>query len=258
MPSQYSEPFPPTIEVFEMARAGTTAAQWTLTKTLRELKSLGTAQNRKTFTRHGVTGEQFGVSFANLGKLKKQIKVDQALAEGLWDSGNHDARVLAMMIADPSAMKTTQLDAWAKSVDNHVLAGQLSNLAARHKGAAARAAKWTKSRSELTSTAGWSVVASLARLEGEERPLGDEAIGEYVDRIEKEIHRAPNRTRYSMNGALISIGLGCPKLEKRALAAAKRIGTVEVDHGETNCKTPDAAEYIRKGRSAFGKKKKKK
>ena len=29
-------------------------------------------------------------------------------------------------------------------------------------------------------------------------------------------------------------------------AAARRIGTVEVDHGETGCKTPDAEPYIKK------------
>ena len=37
-----------------------------------------------------------------------------------------------------------------------------------------------------------------------------------------------------------------PKLQKKAIAAAKRIGKVEVDHGETGCKTPDAASYIAK------------
>ncbi|MDA0206235.1 MAG: hypothetical protein O3A53_09280 [Acidobacteria bacterium] len=31
-----------------------------------------------------------------------------------------------------------------------------------------------------------------------------------------------------------------------AVAAAKRIGVVEVDHGQTGCKTPGAASYIRK------------
>ncbi len=34
--------------------------------------------------------------------------------------------------------------------------------------------------------------------------------------------------------------------EAKAIEAAKRIGKVEVDHGETNCKTPDAAPYIEK------------
>ena len=47
-----------------------------------------------------------------------------------------------------------------------------------------------------------------------------------------------------MNSALI--GIRNRALEQKALAAAKRIGQVEVDHGETGCKTPDAAAYIRK------------
>jgi hypothetical protein len=49
-----------------------------------------------------------------------------------------------------------------------------------------------------------------------------------------------------MNGALISIGILKPALRKRAIEAAKRIGKVEVDHGETNCKTPNAVSSIEK------------
>ena len=49
-----------------------------------------------------------------------------------------------------------------------------------------------------------------------------------------------------MNGALISIGGSNPALQKKALAAAGRIGKVQVDHGDTGCKTPDAASYILK------------
>jgi hypothetical protein len=49
-----------------------------------------------------------------------------------------------------------------------------------------------------------------------------------------------------MNGALISIGVYKPALRKKAIEAARRIGKVEVDHGETNCKTPDAVPYIEK------------
>ncbi len=37
-----------------------------------------------------------GVSYANLEKLKKRIKMDHELAAHLWDTGNHDARILAM------------------------------------------------------------------------------------------------------------------------------------------------------------------
>jgi hypothetical protein len=64
--------------------------------------------------------------------------------------------------------------------------------------------------------------------------------------IEKEIHRSPNWARYAMNAALIGIGIYKPALRSKAIEAARRIGKVEVDHGETYCKTPDAAPYIEK------------
>lgn len=64
--------------------------------------------------------------------------------------------------------------------------------------------------------------------------------------IERDIHGAPNHVRQAMNGALIAIGLRNTKLEKLAVAAAKRIGKVEVDHGDTSCQTPDAVAYIAK------------
>jgi len=49
-----------------------------------------------------------------------------------------------------------------------------------------------------------------------------------------------------MNSALISIGIRNDKLQKKALAAAARIGKLEIDYGDTECKTPDAAPYILK------------
>ena len=64
--------------------------------------------------------------------------------------------------------------------------------------------------------------------------------------IERDIHKRKNETKYCMNGTLIAIGVRNAKLEKLALKAAERIGKVEVDHGDTACKTPDAATYIKK------------
>jgi hypothetical protein len=49
-----------------------------------------------------------------------------------------------------------------------------------------------------------------------------------------------------MNNAIIAIGVRDHRLERAALAVAAAVGRVDVDHGETNCKTPDAASYIRK------------
>lgn len=51
------------------------------------------------------------------------------------------------------------------------------------------------------------------------------------------------------HGALIAISSHIPELTERALEIAAKIGKVEVDHGDTSCKTPDAADYIRKTRA---------
>lgn len=82
------------------------------------------------------------------------------------------------------------------------------------------------------------------RLREHPESISDADAEKILATIEKEIHRSPNRARHAMNGALISIGVYKPALRKEAIEAAKRVGKVEVDHGETNCKTPDAASYI--------------
>lgn len=208
-----------------------------------ELAAAGTAQNRKIYARHGVGGEMYGVSFAHLGKLQKKIKTDQALAEELWASGNHDARVLATMIADPGLMGSGQLDAWARDLDSYVLTDAFVKLAAATRFARQKSEKWQRSRSEWIGQAGWGLLSYLA---GSGEDLPDEYFEQRLERIEEQIHRRKNRVRHSMNGALISIGGRNQRLRARAVAAADRIGKVEVDHGETSCKTPEAVGYIEK------------
>ena len=79
--------------------------------------------------------------------------------------------------------------------------------------------------------------------------LTDAECGSLLDEIKATIHQAPNRTRYAMNSTLIAIGRRGGTLQDDAIAAARTIGTVLVDHGDTACKTPDAETYIKKGRN---------
>ena len=214
----------------------------TKTEAMKRLKAMGTAQNRKVYPRHGVNGELFGVSWADLGKLTKEIKADQPLAEALWATGNHDARILATMIAEPVTMKAATLDSWAKDLDNYVVTDAFSGVAARTPFAKARAEKWMKARGEWKAAVGWNLCGALAG----QVDLPDLWFEERIRVIEAGIDRAKNRVRHAMNQALICIGTRSPKLMKQARASAKRIGKVEVDHGETSCKTPDAGGYIEK------------
>jgi 3-methyladenine DNA glycosylase AlkD len=210
---------------------------------LKELESLGTAQTRKIYARHGVTGPMFGVSYKHQGLLAKKLKTNHALALQLWNSGNHDARVLATMVADAARLDGATAERWVNDLSNYVLSDGVAKLVGRSRVARAKAEKWIESKKEWIGTAGWIVVSHLAM---SAPPADDAFFAELVPRIQRDIHAAANRTRYSMNNALIAIGVRGAKLQKAALAAAKKIGKVEVDHGETGCKTPDAAAYIAK------------
>jgi hypothetical protein len=97
--------------------------------------------------------------------------------------------------------------------------------------------------SELRRCSGWFLVGALAM---RDETLPRDWFAAKVATIAKTIHGAPNAEREAMNGALIAIGGRDAALRKEALAAARRIGEVVVDHGDTACKTPDAATYIEK------------
>ena len=210
---------------------------------LHEMESLGTARNRKIYARHGVSGEQFGLSFANLKQLQKRIKKDHPLSLALWDTANHDCRILATMIADPSQAGNPLLESWCRALDNYIITDSLAGFAGRTSLARLKAEQWRDDDAEWPGRAGWHMTANLAM---KDQDLPDGYFVDLLAVIESGIHSRRNRVRDAMNNALIAIGIRNPSLEALALEAASRIGKVEVDHGQTGCKTPDAASYIRR------------
>jgi 3-methyladenine DNA glycosylase AlkD len=207
------------------------------------LERLGTEQNRKVYKRHGAGDNLYGVSFANLYQVAKKIKVDHDLALKLWATGNFEAQILATMIADPAKANDRLLESWVKDLSNYVVTDQFAGYVSKTSLARNKMEKWVRSNKEWVGRVGWDL---LGRLAMNDDVLPDGYFEKYLAAIERDIHTSKNYVRHAMNAALISIGIRNGKLEKKALAAAKRIGKVEVDHGETNCKTPDAAAYIYK------------
>jgi 3-methyladenine DNA glycosylase AlkD len=167
-----------------------------LQETLDTLRSLGTEQARKTYRRHGAAEDVYGVSYAELGKLKKKIKVDHALAEGLWASGNHDARMLAAMVADPARLDQKTLDAWAAGLRNYVETDALGTLAASVPHAREVMTHWMASGGEWVAALGWKLLAHVAR---QDDGVTDEYFERYLATIERDIAESPNRVRHQMN-----------------------------------------------------------
>ncbi len=213
-----------------------------LEETMRMLKSLGTEQARKVYRNHGAGENTFGVSFADLKKLKNKIKCNHLLAWELWSTGNLEARILACWAVDPAALSQADLNRWASELDGPILSDYLAAVSLQTPFALACLEQWIKSDREYITQMGWTLLALMARDSSQSNGFFEP----YLERIEKKIHTEPSRVRYQMNAALIAIGGHNDDLKRLALAAATRIGKVKVDHGVTGCKTPDAVTYINK------------
>ncbi len=137
------------------------------------------------------------------------------------------------------------LTAWAEGLDSYPISDAFSGMVAGSPLARPLMEQWIESESEWIGQAGWNVLAHLAI---HDRTLPDGYFVPFLAVIEREIHARKNRTRYAMNNALIAIGIRNDVLEQQALVVAAQIGSVSVDHGETQCETPDAAAYIAKTR----------
>jgi 3-methyladenine DNA glycosylase AlkD len=235
------------------SRAGTVkptpATRMPLAEAMRLLAKSGSEQTRKTYARHGAKGPMFGVKFGDLFTFMKRIDVDHALASELWATGNVDARNLAMKIADPQEMTPADLDRWAIENEMRRCGLYVATLAAEGPHGRSKLREWLGSSDERLLEAGWTLLGRLSDLEPS---FPEDELLRRVAEIEKSIHAAPNEVRNAMNRALITIGGHGPALRKAVIAAARRIGTVAVDHGDTACKTADAVEAVEKAWARSG------
>jgi len=222
----------------------------TVKQVMAELKTKGNERTLAIVQRLGAPSNTFGVTAADLKVIAKKIKGNQKLACELYETGNGDAMYLAGLVADGSQMSKKQLQSWVKAADWIWLSEYtVAWVAAESPHARDLALKWMDSKTESIATSGWSTYAGIvANRPDEDLDLAE--IKELLDRVDKKIDLASNRVRYTMNGFVIAVGSYVQPLLKHAKVAAKTIGTVSVDMGDTACKVPNAKEYIQKVETA--------
>ncbi len=225
---------------------------------LAELKSLGSDSIKNVLMKHGARVPFFGVKVADLKRIQKRIKKDYQLALDLYATGNSDAMYLAGLIADDEKMTKKDLQRWADGAYWSMLTGYtVPWVAAGSLHGWELALKWIDSTKENVASVGWCTLGCIVSME-DDADLDVAALKKLLDRVEKEIHRHSTRLAYAMNTFLISVGAYVNPLSAEAVAAAKRIGKVECDMGDTSCRVPYAPDYIKKciARGSLKKKKK--
>ena len=230
----------------------------TTSEILQQLAELGTEQTRKTFANHGAPGNFYGVKVGDLKTIQKKIKKNHELSLELYDTGNSDAMYLAGLIADEKQITKEQLQDWLHKAPWHMISEYtVPWLAAESRFGLELGLEWIESAEPPIAAAGWATLASLAGITPDEK-LPVKTFSNLLERVEKQIHNAPNRVRYTMNNFVIAVGSAMAELTEKAKLVASNIGVVQVNVGNTACKVPFAPDYIAKveqmGR--LGKKKK--
>ena len=220
----------------------------TVASVMAALKSKGKEQTRKIYSKHGMDPKRvLGVSTADLKVIAKSIKGQQDLACQLYETGIMDAMYLAGMVADGAKLTREQLNRWLDLAEGLQMISEYTVpwLAVENADARVLALKWMKSKKEHIAAAGWCTYGGLLALKPDAELDVAEVEG-LLNTVVKEIHKAPNRVRQTMNLYVISVGGYVKPLLAKAKTAARQIGVVEVNMGETACKVPDALAYIEK------------
>lgn len=212
------------------------------------LEKAGSESVKKLWIKHGAKEPFFGVKIGDLKPIAKKLKGEQVLALELYATGNGDAQYLAGMVADGAKMTRAELQSWADKSSWRMIATTIVPwVASEHADGFALAREWIDSPRELVAAAGWNTLGALAAVRpDDELPIKE--LGALLDRVVKTLPQSPDRVRQVMNYFVIAIGTYVAPLGDKAIATARKLGKVEVDVGDTECKIPDAESYIMKSR----------
>jgi 3-methyladenine DNA glycosylase AlkD len=198
------------------------AKTWTKAEVLRELRSLADPEARAKMSYWGINvPKAHGVSAPLLHTLSRHIGKDQALAEELWASGIHEARILAALVGEPEKVTSEQMDRWAEGFNSWDLVDTACRyLYAFAKPAWSKTDAWSRRPEEFVKRAAFSLMAYLSYIDKEAK---DQRFVRLLTVIERESDDDRNFVRKAVNWALRNIGKRNLRLNGDAIRAAERI-----------------------------------
>ncbi len=194
--------------------------------TLKKLRLLADAKALPGMARFGIpTHNALGISVPVLRRLAREIGRDHDLAQELWASGLHEARILAAMIDNPRRVTQAQMECWAKGLDSwDVCDACCANLFDKTPFAYRKATEWSRRNEEFVKRAGFALMAALAV---HDKKAGDGKFLKFLPAIRRESRDDRNFVKKAVNWALRQIGKRNVKLNRAAIKAAEEIRRID-------------------------------
>jgi 3-methyladenine DNA glycosylase AlkD len=195
-------------------------------RVVQRLKSLGDPSAIEGMPRFGIqSSNSFGVSVPKLRTLAREIGRDHSLALRLWETGLHDARLLATMIDDPQQVTINQMEKWVLDFDSwDVVDGSCGNLFDKTPFAPSKARERCRREEEYVRRAGFVLMAELAV---HDKQAKDKLFLDFLPLIIGGASDKRNFVKKAVNWSLRQIGKRNVKLNRAAVTTAERIQKME-------------------------------
>ena len=193
-----------------------------LTAVMDELAAQASYESRAGMARYGINvANAFGVSVYELRRTARVLGTDHELALALWQTGNHEARLLASMVDDPGFVTEAQMEAWAATFDSWDVCDQVtSNLFDKTPWAYAKVREWSAAEDEWVKRAAFATAAALAV---QDKVAADERFLPILALVAREAGDGRNYVKKAVNWALRNIGKRNAALHAAALETAEAI-----------------------------------
>jgi len=189
---------------------------------LEKLKNMASPKNVEGMARYGINPKNnLGISIYKLRPVAKEIGKDHQLALKLWNSGIHDARLLAVFIEESSLVTGEQMDSWAKDFDSWDICDQAcTSLFDSTPHAWKKVYEWAESKEEFVKRGAFSIIAGLAV---HDKKAADSKFEDFFPIIKRESTDERNYVKKAINWALRNIGKRNLTLNKKAVKTAREI-----------------------------------
>lgn len=188
---------------------------------LAKLNSLANVEVKSSQERFGIQGRnRLGISLYVLRDLAKGIH-DHTLALELWQTGIHEARMLAAMVEEPSKVTRDQMEQWVSQFDSWDICDIVTDEVFIHTPFILEVIPlWAARDEEFVKRAAFGCMAALVI---HRKDIPDKYILPFFDLISASSTDPRNFVKKAVNWALRNIGKFRPALRTQAWEMAKQL-----------------------------------
>ena len=193
----------------------------TLKEVLIALKSLATSDHLAKLAHFGINDPTaLGIKMPLLRQLAGELGKSHELALELWNTGIHEARLLASMIEEPMLISEFQIDAWVNDFNTWDICDQCCSVLGKTEFSRRKIDEYSTRPEEFVKRTAFVLMCNMAI---HHKKVENEVFCHFLNIIEREAWDDRNFVRKAVNWSVRQIGKRNEELRLKAIETCERI-----------------------------------